>query len=57
MFCGKRCGSRKGGRRYRHEISFFCVGEDEVGELIPGPEDAEEFAAVAEDKEEFFWRL
>ena len=38
------------------EVAFYGGGEDEVGELVPGAEDAEDLAAVAEDEEEFFYR-
>jgi hypothetical protein len=37
------------------EVAFNRRGEDEVGELVPGAEDAEDLAAVAEDEEEFFY--
>ncbi len=38
-----------------HVVPFLGLGEDQVGELVPGAQDAEEFAAVAEDEEELFW--
>lgn len=38
------------------EVTFDGGGEDEVRELVPRAEDAEDFAAVAEDEEELFWR-
>ena len=45
---------RRGGGGYGHEIPLPRLGEDEVGELVPAAEDAEDFAPVAEDEEEFF---
>lgn len=34
------------------EVAFFCVCQNEIGELIPRSEHAEKFAAVAEGEEE-----
>jgi hypothetical protein len=44
-FCG--LGRSNGGDG--DEVAFGGGGEDEVGELVPGAEDADQFPAVAED--------
>lgn len=38
---------------YRDEISLSRVGQDEVGELVPGSENAVDLAPVTEDEEDF----
>ena len=41
--------------RHGDEVAFGGGGEDEVGKLVPGAEDADQFPSVAEDEDKFLF--